>query len=129
MDLTKFNALERDVWNTCLKHGQDYSDGVKGFMEDLNRGGCQSGLVGSMCYYSDTVKFYDDYEEEIWDLLADEAAQYGYTPAYFISTFNGADNVNNGSQFKNLLAWWAFEETAYLMYGRWENSEEEMEDD
>lgn len=129
MDMSKFNALEKDVWETCLSHGEDYDDGVKGFIDDLNYGGCQSGLVGSLTYYSDTVKFYDTYEEEIWDLLEERAQDFGYTPMVYLSLFEGQENVHSSDQFKNMLAWWAFEDTAWTMYGRWENSEEELEND
>jgi hypothetical protein len=129
MDMSKFNALEKDVWEQCLEYGEGYDNGVAGFMDDLNYSGCQSGMVGSLIYYSDTVKFYDTYEEEIWGLLSEEADNQGVNIFEYLSNLNGADSVGSNDQFKNLLAWWAFEETANLMYGRWENSDEGLEDD
>jgi len=53
------NALEREVKSICESESENYDDGIRGFILDLRQGGCSSGLVGSLVYYSDTTKFYD----------------------------------------------------------------------
>ena len=82
-------------------------------LEDVLTNGASVGWPG-FTYYVDTVEFYRKYEEEIWDLL-DE--QYDTSGLYgniieFIGSFNGAKDVGNLTQFKNLLAWYALEEVA-----------------
>ena len=112
------NALEQEVKSICEEHASEYDSGMSGFMSDLQYGGCMSGLIGSLCYYSDTNKFYDRFESEIWDLIYECMEEQGQENCLtFIASLNGADNVGSNEQFKNLLAWFAFEETAYRLFG------------
>ena len=37
-------------------------------IKDISKHGCSGGFAG-LIYYRDTVKFHDEHEEEIWDLL------------------------------------------------------------
>ena len=46
--------LETDVAEWLLDQGQDYDDGAEGALKDLMYGGCQSGVVGKLIYYSNT---------------------------------------------------------------------------
>jgi len=81
-------------------------------LEDVIEHGCVSGCVSSLIYYSDTVKFYDKFEDEIWDMLEEDTNQFGNDNILqTISQFNGAKNVGGLDQFKNLLAWYSVEET------------------
>lgn len=125
MDTTKMNKLEKRVWGIMEAHAEERDSGLVGFMEDLNYGGCASGLIGELVYYKDTVAFYEQYEDEIWELIVDGASDGGQNVAEFIAGLGGIGNVGGADQFKNLLSWFAFEETAYLLYGRWESEREE----
>lgn len=79
---------------------------------DICQHGADSGFPGFI-YYVDTVEFYKNNEEEIWDLLDDQYADSEHNNIIaFIGSFNGAKNVGNLTQFKNLLAWYALEEVA-----------------
>ena len=100
----------------------DYLSNIKDFvlneekeglnLDDVIEHGCVSGIVGSLIYYSDTVKFYDSHQDEIWDLLEEQSQCYGYDNVLaFMASFNGAEHVGDLDQFKNLLAWWSVEET------------------
>jgi len=81
-------------------------------LEDVIEHGCVSGCVSSLIYYSDTVKFYDKFEDEIWDMLEEDTNQFGNDNILqTISQFNGSKNVGNLYQFKNLLTWYSVEET------------------
>ena len=80
-------------------------------IEDVLNYGCIGGSVNELIYYSDTLKFYDDYKEEINDLIN----QLGIE----ITTLNGFDSsdilcleTNN----QNLLAWFGFEVTLSQLY-------------
>jgi len=110
--------LEQEVTRICEEHASGYDSGMQGFMSDLRRGGCVSGIIGALCYYSDTNKFHDDFESDIWDLLSENAEEQGMTIPEFIASLNGADNVGSIEQHKNLLAWFAFEETAFRLFDK-----------
>jgi len=112
------NKLEEEVKSICEEYASEYDSGMTGFMKDLSYGGCVSGLIGSLVYYSDTNKFYDNFEDEIWNLVYDCMEEQGQENCLtFIASLNGAGNVGSMEQFKNLLAWFAFEETAFRMFG------------
>jgi len=92
-------------------------------IDEVVKHGCVSGIVSSLIYYSDTVKFYNEHEEEIWDMLEDHSRNYGSENVLeFIGGFNGAKNVGGLDQFKNLLAWWSVEETCHHLINKREEA-------
>ena len=92
------------------------SENIETYFSDLLTHGCVSGMVDGLIYYSDTVKFYDKYEDEIENLLDETRDQMGYSNRFeMIASLNGAENVGDMTQEKNLLSWFAFEETARLI--------------
>lgn len=81
-------------------------------IEDLAQYGADTGWPG-LSYYSDTVELYNEYSEEIWDALADDAEDFGHDhPLELVATFGGAKDVYSATQFKNLLVWYMAERTA-----------------
>ena len=50
-----------------------------GFLRDLMYGGCQSGMVGSLVYYKDTLAFYKRHKAEIQAMLKDTMQDCGFT--------------------------------------------------
>ena len=77
------SPLTKRVCNYVIGEWSDYSD-KKDIFTDVLYHGCQSGIVGELIYYTDTVRFYKQYRQ---DPLAQD-------------TYN-----------QNLLAWFGFEET------------------
>lgn len=57
------NSIKAAVAHEAL----DY-DTIEAFFSDLLQHGCQSGMIGSLIYYSDTHKFFDTHYDEIEDL-------------------------------------------------------------
>jgi hypothetical protein len=111
------NALEREVKSICESESENYDDGIRGFILDLRQGGCASGLIGELVYYEDTTKFYNKFENEIQELIDNYTQELGYNNQLeFISSLNGSENVYDNEQLKNLLAWFAFEETAFQLF-------------
>ena len=105
--------LEKAVQNWLNDKASDYDDNLMGVLNDLLQHGCISGMVGSLVYYRDTNDFYDRHQEDIDQLVYDMAEEMGYKNIYeFIASLNGAENVGGEEQHKNLLTWFAFEETA-----------------
>ena len=106
--------LERHVQKWINERGQDYPDtGVEGALKDLFYGGCQSGMVGHLIYYTDTVKFFKKYRQELSALLTEMVADVGEQPAdLFGDKWEKEDPLALGDLNRNLLAWFGFEETA-----------------
>jgi hypothetical protein len=109
--------LQKAVRKWLKATGKDYDDGPKGAYHDLAYGGCESGMVGSLIYYHDTVKFYDKHQAEIDAMLAEFCDGCGTTPpGIFGDKWDNTDPLARDTCNKNLLAWFGFEETArYLM--------------
>ena len=73
----------------------------------------------SFTYYSDTGKFYDEYEELIWELLAQTADEMGQSINEVIGSFR--TEYSDLDTFKNILAWFALESAGHYL----EDKEEE----
>ncbi|MBU6231368.1 hypothetical protein KGP36_01765 [Patescibacteria group bacterium] len=107
--------LERHVQKWLNERAKDYpDDGVQGVLKDLFHGGCESGIVSHLIYYTDTVKFFQTHRREISELLAEAEISGGWcNPAHmFGEKWDKADPLAQEDQNRNLLAWFGFEETA-----------------
>ena len=62
------SPLYKRVCNYVIDEWGNYDDKVNIFTDVLYYG-CQSGTVGFLTYYSDTVRFYKQYKAEIDELL------------------------------------------------------------
>ena len=113
------NKLKDYVIDYYIDDYDSYSDDesfIKG-MEDLQRYGCVSGMIGSLIYYDDTNKFYDKYKEEINELLSNLIEGTGLSmQELFGDKFDNEDPLVLDYSNKNLLAWFGFEETANSLY-------------
>jgi hypothetical protein len=107
--------LEKAVQAEINSHAEDYNEsGAKGFLEDLMQGGCQSGIIGSLIYYTDTVKFYKKHKAEITALLKEALDSTGLqSPSELFGDKWDSEDIFAEEQLnQNLLAWFGFEETA-----------------
>ena len=70
-------------------------------------------MVSSLIYYSDTMKYFNKYREEISDLLSDLMVNTGeYSlKRLFGGRYDESDPLNQDCTNQNLLAWFGFEET------------------
>ena len=91
-------------------------------IEDIVKPGCSGGIIPSLIYYHDTVKFYDEHEEWICQQLDPPANLEGITIMKFISQCNG--HVGSKKKKKNLLAWWAAEVAAQQILNEREEDDE-----
>ncbi len=64
------SPLLKRVCNYVIDRWSDYND-KKGIFADVLHYGCQSGIVGELIYYHDTVRFYKQYRQEINSLPYD----------------------------------------------------------
>ena len=106
------NPLTRRVCNYVIDRWGDYSDKSNIFTDVLYHG-CQSGIVGELIYYADTVRFYKQYRNEINELLYDTMNGTGlYAPSdLFGDKWDKEDPLAQDNYNQNLLAWFGFEET------------------
>ena len=105
--------LERVVRYWLNSQGREYQEGWRGAYRDLMHGGCSTGVVGKLIYYSDTRRFYRRHQEEIDRLLRDTLEDTGCTLAQLFGDRWDKDDPLAREQYnQNLLAWYGFEETA-----------------
>ncbi len=95
--------LEGYVAETILDDLDSYSGDtkarVKSWFNDLMRGGCSSGFVSSLLYYTDTHNFFDTYSDEILTIYANLQEELGQP-------------IEIKGDPKNFLSWFGFEESA-----------------
>lgn len=77
-------------------------------IEDITKHGCCGG-IGGLIYYTETVAFHDEFEEQIWDRLHYDAEEQDLTIMELIASFNAQKDVGSMTQLKNLLTWYAVE--------------------
>ena len=88
------------------------AEGYDKCLDDLARHGCQSGMVSELIYYRDTRAFYDKHEVEISALVSELIADFGMPIGEVFRDWDQSDPFANETSNQNLLAWFAFEETA-----------------
>jgi len=106
--------LRDRVLDDLIEYAQDEGEEqLQGYIEDILQHGLQSGIVGSMIYYSDTLAFYIAHKNEINDLLTDLIDGTGL-PIHelFGDKFDQNDPLALDPVNQNLLAWFGYEETA-----------------
>ena len=106
------SPLYKRVCNYVISEWSNYDDKTNIFKDVLHYG-CQSGMVGFLIYYSDTVRFYKQYRDEIDNLLYEEMEGCGFdSPTdLFGSKWDKEDPLGRDCYNQNLLAWFGFEET------------------
>lgn len=85
-------------------------------LEDLQRGGCASGMIGFLCYYSDTVQFYEENQSEINSMLSEASENAGELVLVHFKGYDKEDPLCLEQNNQNMLAWWGFEEAAFNIY-------------
>lgn len=115
-------AKEEDVRDRLLKAVRKHSGMEDDTLLSVASHSADAGWPG-FTYYKDTVEFYDKHEEDIWELLTQTAEEMGNeNPLELIASFGGAKQVSDLDTFKNLLSWFALEESS-----RWFEMKKEQE--
>jgi len=104
------NKLKLSVIDSILDHEENE---IKGYIEDVLNHGCESGIVGELIYYSDTVKFYEEFKTEIKTMLKEAMEETGLKSPQelFGKKWDEEDYFAEEDLNKNLLAWFGYEET------------------
>ena len=91
-------------------------------LREIRDHGCQSGVANNHIYYTQTVKFFDEHEDEIIEHLAD---YYGgeYSEEVW---YNNSNHING---YKNEIVWSFIESVAQQLIDEYEDITcEEMND-
>lgn len=109
-------GLLDEVIDEVLGYLPDLED-VKNHLENPY---CAGGGVGKLIYYSDTVAFYEKYEDEINELISNLMRESGdcSMKEIFGDRWEEDDPLVKGQYNQNLLAWFGYEEVARKLY--WE---------
>lgn len=116
--------LERHVQKWINEQAQEYDSGAAGVLKDLFYGGCSSGMVSHLIYYTDTVKFFQTHRREITALLKETMDSQGEHDLSKIfsntnsMTWDAEDPLAQEDGNRNILAWFGFEETARILADR-----------
>ena len=65
---TETTGVKNDVINYLLEYNNNSED-LQTHLEDINNYGCESGQVNHLIYYTDTVAYYEEHENEIIEML------------------------------------------------------------
>lgn len=90
----------RTLRGRVAQEALEYGDDPIEFFTELQVLGCQSGIITSLIFYSDTHVFYDEFYDEI------ETMRIEYE-----ELVDGPLKVEG--DLKNFYAWFAFEQTAW----------------
>lgn|SRR5574344_371037 len=111
------NRLKDYVINYYIDDDYDDVDNLIVSMEDLQKYGCISGMIGTLIYYDDTNDFFENYKEEINELLSEVIDGTGLsTEELFGNKFDKTDPLILECSNRNLLAWFGFEEMSNSIY-------------
>ena len=109
------NPLEQHVVNWINEQAADSyteanEEAIKSVISNLQRGGCQSGMVPHLIYYNQTTEFFDNYEAEITEVINNFKDGTGDNSiiAGNVDKFGNVDDFDM-TQLKNRMAWAAFE--------------------
>jgi len=110
--------LEQVVYDWVVDQ-TGYHDSEESVIDDLLRGGCQSGMVNGLICYADTVAFYTKHSKEINSLLYDLLDGFGGSLVdLFGDKWDATDPLALDRFNQNLLAWFGFEETARKLFDK-----------
>lgn len=111
------NRLKEYVLDYYIDHNNNNVEDLLTNMEDLQRYGCVSGMITSLIYYDDTNRFYEEYKDEINELLSNLSDGTGLSiEELFGDKFDKEDPLVLNTFNKNLLAWFGFETTSNSIY-------------
>lgn len=90
---------------------------LREYAQDIANHGADAGYP-HITYTSDTVKVFDKFAGEIWDLAVQEASSMGCKNACeMIAGFTRSDMIDEIDRFKNLMVWFACETIAREIAG------------
>lgn len=112
-EIARESKLKKDVISILKRKVADYDGSYQSLFNDILQHGLQSGIIGELVYYSDTLAWYKKHKTEIGKMLRDLMSEYGATSPkeIFGKNWDDDDYFAEDTSNQNLLAWFSFEET------------------
>lgn len=89
-----------------------FNDNLSEYAQDIAEHGADYGFP-HITYTSDTVEIYDQFEDEIYEALNQDAKEFGYSSVdAFVASFVRKDMLATPEGRKNLLVWYMCEREA-----------------
>ena len=113
-DMASSNSMYKwvidDVMDSDISgyNGDTFDEKLKSRLNEIIEHGCQSGTVGSLIYYTDTVKFFDNFNDEIYDMVEDVFGAESVLDM-LKQHCDTTDIIMGADTVKNYLAWMAYE--------------------
>lgn len=103
-DMSFSDDFNQIIIDKCESYGTNKA-ALKSFFEDLQHGGCISGMIGDFIYHADTKKFYIEHLEDLEAFKEDLEEQYG-------------EPITNRHKTVHytFVVWLCFEEYCYSLY-------------
>lgn len=110
---TAHTELEKETLELIVSNADGY-DSFESFLSDLLNNGCVSGMISELVYYNQTHEFAKSHSQEINELVHAHLSMVGFdSPAeLFGEKWDKEDTLCLDNNNRNLLAWFAMEETA-----------------
>ena len=80
-------------------------------LKDMVNHGVNNGFSG-LIYYSETTALYQQYKDEIWDILYEESEAFGVSILEMLAQTRLGKDAATAYQFENFLVWFAAENIA-----------------
>lgn len=74
---------------------------------DIAHHGCASGCASTMIYYSDTSALYDEFQENLHEIVGQATKEFGEFPKYI------TENFEDIATFTNAVVWFCAEYIAF----------------
>ena len=110
---TANTELEKETLELIVSNAGDY-DSFETFLNELLTYGCVTGYISELVYYNQTHEFTKRHATEINELVHNHLSMVGFdSPAeLFGEKWDKEDTLCLDNNNRNLLAWFAMEETA-----------------
>ena len=117
-ELKNKNKLYERVIDEILEDSKDYEGTIKERIikrcNEIVEHGCVSGTVSSLIYYTDTISFYNNYYEEITEIVEElEESGMDILECCLKNNLTTTQIIMNDEQAKNQISWLVYEEIAY----------------
>lgn len=97
---TETTGVKNDVINYLLDNS-DNSEDLQGHLENINDYGCASGQVNHLIYYTDTVEYFKEHEDEIKEMIDNTYGIDLYSMG--VEEFDKLMNILNLDSFEDRL--------------------------
>ena len=84
----------------------EYEKQELGLISDIAQHGCKGGVSG-LTYYAETESFHEHHQEEIWQLVQEQADEAGIQKGNML--LHISRDPGSLTQLVNDLVWWAVE--------------------